>query len=291
MRRHIAVLCLVAVLAAGCVMKDDLVVLDDRIFRLEQRQKEMENRLNNLSGTEDRVESKIESAQSQSRGEVQALRSQLAEFRVLTDQLREDLQGLNGRVEETEYRLQQRSEGTRQAGERLDTRLERIDTVSSENAARIRQLEQYLSLEKERAGTAAPGAGQKPEPTAEPTADELYQSAKSAFDKEQYPRARETFQELLRRFPQSQQADNAQFWIGETYYREKWYEKAILEYQKVIERYPDGNKLPSAMLKQGFAFAQLGDTANARLILKELMRKFPDSNEAGIAENKLGQLD
>ena len=41
---------------------------------------------------------------------------------------------------------------------------------------------------------------------------------------------------MLKRFPQSDQADNAQFWIGETYYRENWYEKAILEYQKVIEK-------------------------------------------------------
>ena len=41
------------------------------------------------------------------------------------------------------------------------------------------------------------------------------------------------FKELIERFPKSERADNAQFWIGEIYYREKWYEKAILEYQKV----------------------------------------------------------
>jgi TolA-binding protein len=59
----------------------------------------------------------------------------------------------------------------------------------------------------------------------------------------------------LKRFPKSDNADNAQFWIGEIYYRQKWYETAILEYQKVIENYPKGNKVQASLLKQGFAFS------------------------------------
>ena len=287
MIRRIPILFLIVVLAAGCVMKEDLVVLDDRIFRLEQRQKEMENRLSNIAGTEERFEARIEAVKNDNKEEMQALRGQLAEFRVLTTQLREDLQQLTGRVEETEFRVRQRSEGTQQAGQRLDSRLERIDAATAENTARVRQLEQYLSLERERSAAPAP----EPEPARESTETDLYKSAKEAFDAGQFEGARKGFQELLRRFPKSERADNAQFWIGETYYREKWYEKAILEYQKVIEQYPKGNKLPSAMLKQGFAFDQLGDSTNARLIFKELVRKFPDSNEAKIAENKLGTLD
>jgi len=85
-------------------------------------------------------------------------------------------------------------------------------------------------------------------------------------------------------------ADNAQFWIGEIYYNQKWYEKAILEYQKVIENYPNGNKVQSALLKQGFSFFNLGDKANARLIFTELIKKYPKSNEAEIAKKKLKGL-
>ncbi|MFQ5486070.1 MAG: tetratricopeptide repeat protein, partial [Desulfobacterales bacterium] len=84
--------------------------------------------------------------------------------------------------------------------------------------------------------------------------------------------------------------DNAQFWIGDTYYREKWFEKAILEYQKVIENYPKGNKVPASLLKQGFAFFNIGDKANARLILKELIKKYPQSNETKIAIKKLKEF-
>ena len=90
--------------------------------------------------------------------------------------------------------------------------------------------------------------------------------------------------------PTSSNADNAQFWIGETYYNEQWFEKAILEYQTVIEQYPKGNKVPAAMLKQGLAFLKLGDQSNARLVLKRLIQYYPKSNEASIATAKLKDI-
>jgi tol-pal system protein YbgF len=118
----------------------------------------------------------------------------------------------------------------------------------------------------------------------------LYDQAKQAFDAGELEKARQGFQEFTKRFPDSQNADNAQFWIGEIYYREKWYEKAIVEYQKVVEDYPRGNKIRSAMLKQGYAFLNIGDKANARLILKELIKKYPNTTEAQLATQKLGQI-
>jgi tol-pal system protein YbgF len=114
--------------------------------------------------------------------------------------------------------------------------------------------------------------------------------AKQAFDQGDADTAKKKFKELIERYPKSERADNAQFWIGEIYYREKWYEKAILEYQKVIENYPKGNKVPASLLKQGLAFKNLGDKANARLILEELIRKYPKTSEAKIARDKLKNL-
>jgi len=120
--------------------------------------------------------------------------------------------------------------------------------------------------------------------------EEIYRSAKQAFDQGDSEAARRGFQEFIKRYPKSKNADNAQFWIGEIYYREKWYEKAILEYQNVIEKYPQGNKVPAALLKQGLAFSSIGDKANAKLILEELNRKYPKSNEAKVAAETLKTL-
>ena len=66
---------------------------------------------------------------------------------------------------------------------------------------------------------------------------ELYKTGKQAFDEGRYDVAREKFKELLSKYPKSENADNAQFWVGEIYYREKYYAEAIMEYQKVIENY------------------------------------------------------
>jgi tol-pal system protein YbgF len=161
------------------------------------------------------------------------------------------------------------------------------------NLDRIVRIEQYLGMEPSEKlvpSDTEQGEGVKGKLEAEETDEGLYAKAKQHFDKGEYENARELFRSFLKQYPKSKSGDNAQFWLGEIYYREKWYEKAILEYQKVIENYPKGNKTPSALLKQGLAFLSLDDKANARLILKELIRKFPDTNEANVAKNKLKVL-
>jgi tol-pal system protein YbgF len=102
--------------------------------------------------------------------------------------------------------------------------------------------------------------------------------------------ARRKFQELLRRFPTSRLADDAQYWIGETYYLEKRYDKAILEYDKVVINYAKGDKVPGALLKQGFAFLALGDKASAKQLLNQLVGEYPDSDEAKTARSRLLNL-
>ena len=102
--------------------------------------------------------------------------------------------------------------------------------------------------------------------------------------------ARRKFQELLRRFPTSRLADDAQYWIGETYYLEKRYDKAILEYDKVVINYPKGVKVPGALLKQGFAFLALGDKISAKQLLNQLVGEYPDSDEAKTARSRLLNL-
>ncbi len=164
-------------------------------------------------------------------------------------------------------------------------RLEAQLVASDQKVDRILQ---YLNLE----ATGERGA-LKPEKVSTVvnlTDKEMYGQARKAFDGGELEAARQGFQDLLKNYPKSNHADNAQFWIGETYYREKWFEKAILEYQKVIEKYPKGNKVPASRLKQGLAFSNLGDNTNARLILQELIKSHPQSNEARIAGKKLKKI-
>ncbi|MBW1841262.1 MAG: tol-pal system protein YbgF [Deltaproteobacteria bacterium] len=217
--------------------------------------------------------------------ENQELRDQFAGQNAKVFMLSDELQILRGRLEETEHLVKRKMTALKNPDPEPEKTLVQIERVTHLNRERITRVEQYLNLEPSEKFVTEKISGK---PAAKgPSEDEIYTSAKMAFDRGNYDAAREGFQTLIKQYPGSRHADNAQFWLGEIYYREKWYEKAILEYQKVIEQHPKGNKMQAALLKQGFAFYNLGDKANARLILKELIKKFPESTEAEIARKKI----
>ena len=267
-------------------MQRDVVTLDDRLAQAEKRysdaelkNKKLEEKLNEFSSATEQYDKE--------------LRSRTAGQNADIDQLQEEIRTLKGKLEETNYLLKQKIKAFEDLDEKRDQKLETVDKTTNLNKDRIARIEQYLNFD-------SVTSAQKKKPVSGTTSgkqskhklseDDRYRAAKQAYDNGDFNAAREGFQKFIKDYPKSVNADNAQFWIGETYYREKWYEKAILEYQKVIEKYPKGNKITASLLKQGFAFLNLGDKVNARLILSELIKKYPKSNEAKIAERKLKGL-
>ena len=272
------------ILVAGCATQNEVATIDNRLSELEIRNAETRKKSEDLK------------SDMQSReGEEQALRLQAATLRQQIAALNEEIRALSGKIEELEFSIGRQNQKIAEDTGSKQARLDQLAESSKENDERIGRIEQYLNFESTK--PAAPSTGKTqakivpvtPVPK-ENSEDEIYRQAKQAFDQGNADAAREKFKELIERFPKSERADNAQFWIGEIYYREKWYEKAILEYQKVIENYPKGNKVPASLLKQGFAFLNLGDKANSRLILQELINKYPKTNEANIAKDKLKNL-
>jgi tol-pal system protein YbgF len=135
-------------------------------------------------------------------------------------------------------------------------------------------------------------------PSSPPSAEEpqedmegAYQKAYDTFKAGDYPGALKLFEAFLRTYPQSEYADNARFWIGESYYQQGDFERAILEYEKVLKQYPTGDKVPHALLKQGFAFLSLGDRVDAKLLFQKVIKEYPQSPQAEIAAKKLKVLD
>jgi tol-pal system protein YbgF len=116
---------------------------------------------------------------------------------------------------------------------------------------------------------------------------ELYNDAYQTYQKGDMEEARRKFELFLKHYPNTTFSDNAQFWIGETYYAKKDYEKAVLEYEKVMVKYPEGDKVPAALLKQAFAFLELGDRLNGRNLLRRVIDRYPQSEQAEIARKRL----
>ena len=116
---------------------------------------------------------------------------------------------------------------------------------------------------------------------------DLYKDAYETFQKGDLEGARRKFEAFLKQYPNTELSDNAQFWIGETYYLKKDFEKAILEYEKAIVKYPEGDKIPAALFKQALAFLELGDKTNARNLLRRVIERYPQSDQAEMAKKKL----
>lgn len=269
---------------SGCVSKNEVTSLDTRLNELEIRNAEANKRSQALK-----------SDLTVREEEEEVLRHQSAGLRAKIEALNEDIRALNGRIEKLENLLNRQKQMEAEGIKAEEERVEKLAKSTKTNDERIYRIEQYLNFEPSAQKAPANKTDEKTvakiipagEVKTELSEDEIYRMAKQAFDQGDSDAARKKFQELIEKFPKSERADNAQFWIGEIYYREKWYEKAILEYQKVIESYPMGNKVPASLLKQGLAFLNLGDKNNSRLILEELIKKHPKSNEAKIAKDKV----
>jgi len=120
--------------------------------------------------------------------------------------------------------------------------------------------------------------------------DKTYSAAYQIFKDGNYDKARTEFQNFLTTYPNSEYSDNAQFWIGECYFREKKYEQAILEYEKVTKNYPNGSKVPYALFKQGLSFLNLGDKTSAKLLLQQVIKDYPNTSQARAARSKLQEI-
>ncbi len=279
---------------SGCVTPEQYQVLENRITALEmENNRQMALQENffqkeaDLKTTLDAIEQKIAKNETVNR-------ETTAEIKYELTQLKEKFGQLQGMIEEVTHRFGSKGQISQQE---LETKLDRLDNAISRNYTKILTLENYMGFEPAKFDT---DGAVPPEPGADTTGAApreidsekgLYTFAKKLFDDGDMEEARIQFENFINKYPDSDNADNARFWIADSYYVDKWYEKAILEYQKVLEQYPDSNKAAAARLKQGYSFAELGEKANARLILNELVNRYPDSREAIFAREKLKHLD
>ena len=98
------------------------------------------------------------------------------------------------------------------------------------------------------------------------------------------------FEAFLRTFPRSEQADDAQLNIGESYYSQNQFPEAIAAYNLVIQNYPGTNSVPTAYYKRGLAQQQAGQTDAARASWETVAKNFPDSDEGRLARQQLSRI-
>ena len=247
------------------------------------------------------------------KSELDTTRKQLADTRAEVDAMRSRLNAAEGAVQEIRSGAGQ-GVGAGNMRE-IQGRLAALETEVKSQRELLKVREDELRLlrdavlktgeapadnaTEEPATTGTQTAVAKPEatPGAAATAQRDYEEAwkwlrkkddRGAID---YRGAIEQFKKFLGKHPDSNLADNAQYWIGESYYALQSFDQAIVEFDLVRRDYPRSDKVPAAWLKIGFSFAELGNRVDARLFLQEVINRFPLSKEAEKARDKIRSLD
>ena len=122
------------------------------------------------------------------------------------------------------------------------------------------------------------------------SSDTLYQNALRDFTTGKYDLSRQEFGDYVQRYPSTDLASNAQFYLGEISYVQADFKDAIAQYNLVLANYPQSYKLAASLLKKGFAELELGMKATGTKDLREVVRRFPGSDEARRAQAKLREI-
>jgi len=131
---------------------------------------------------------------------------------------------------------------------------------------------------------ARPAAQEQPATTeARSEADSLYSSAYTDYLAANYALAVTGFEEYLRLFSDTDLADNAQFWIGESHYSQQQYQLARTAFLEVARRYPRAETVPDALFKAARCLVELGDSPGAIAELTRLVREHPRADALSIA--------
>ena len=109
------------------------------------------------------------------------------------------------------------------------------------------------------------------------TPKKQYDFAYGLLMKRELPKAELALKRFLDNHPEHELADNAAFWLGETFYARKNYNEAIRIYYDTYRKYPKGNKAPDVLLKLGMSLAKIGEKESACSAYGELINTHPSA--------------
>jgi len=213
------------------------------------------------------------------------------------EQLQGDVQQLRGQIEVQTHTLDDMQRRQRELYLDIDRRLQQLE---SGQMAQPAQPAQPLAPAADVPMTAAPptippptipgsvAVAPPPEPSGEEQAE--YEKALAILREGRYADAAATFNQFLASYPGSAYADNASYWLGETYYVTRDFDRALATFDKLINSHPQSPKLPDARLKMGYIHYEKKDWASARRELDGLVADHPGSTAARLAGDRLARM-
>lgn len=192
------------------------------------------------------------------REEISALKSEMAslkrnqaELNSQMKQLNTNLQIYTEKIEENKYKMSMLSQ--------------RMDDIHSSLSQRMDILSKQLP---------------KVDMAMMPLPTEFFNMAYNDYLRGMYDLAIRGFKDYLIRYPESELASKAYFYLIDCYYIKKQYQDCIKVIDEYLEKYPKDEYLVSVLYKKALCFQQLGDKKQAQEIFDLITTKYPNSKEA-----------
>ncbi len=182
----------------------------------------------------------------------------------------------------------------------VDQQLLQVQELTGQSQRRIQEVRASLEQRQSEAPAPAPSAATAATPGAAgpvtsnaaggPGPNQLFQVAREQLMQGSNASARQAFEDLLTRYPKSDLAADAQFYIAETYAAENNGAAADSVYARVAARYAGSPRAATAIYKRAVAAQNAGRTDQARDLYNGLMKKYPRSDEASLARDRVKTL-
>ncbi|MDP1568557.1 MAG: tol-pal system protein YbgF [Vicinamibacterales bacterium] len=251
--------------------------------------------------------------QQQTMADIRILQEQTQQLQLALASLAETLAALNARLDDQAGVTRKAFADQKLLSDTVSADIRVVRERVDETNVRITSLSQEVEAMRLTipAMSYAPGGGAPAPPAADPAGTEtamgavpppaqaappgmspqrLFDTAWADYTSGQWTLAIEGFNTYIRTFPRSELSDDAQHYIGESYYSEGRFTDAIEAYNRVIADYPTGDQVPNAYYKRGLAFDRLGQVDQARQSFEVVVRDYPDTTAGTLAQQNLDRL-
>ncbi len=242
--------------------------------------RQIQEQLAELQTSQAALKSAVDALSAGATEQQDSIRKTFADSRIAIERVQQDMSIVSERIDETNSRL---------AGLR-------------EDLVTLRQSREPVVIPPTEPVPAEPGAtaGQAPAVEAPapappvvasgPSVIDIYNEARNDYTQGRFPLAISGFKDVLELDKRGDLADNAHYWMGESYLAQRQHDLALGEFDKIIRDYPQSNKRPDAYLKKAMTLEEMGRRSEANVMYELVIEQFPRTAQERVARRKLEDL-
>ncbi len=176
----------------------------------------------------------------------------------------------------------------------IQQQLVQIQELTGQSQQRLSEIKNQVETRRElMEAEPSPGAAAAPIPSGAPSgnasADQMYEASLAQLRRGSLTTARLGLREMLRTYPTSERAPDANYFLGQSYASESP-DSAQAYYTIVVDKYPTSPRAPAALYNIGLIAERRKDTAKARDAFTRVTQTYPQSDEAALARDRLKAL-